>query len=216
MPTWETSTQRGTHRAMNLLRRLGEELRVARLTAGLSSRRVGELSRISHTQVIRIERGIAPHIDIDVLARVAAAVGHEISLRIYPSTTPIRDAAHLALLARFAARIGQLVRWRTEVPVPAPGDPRSADGYIEGAAFDAIVEAATRLFDVQAVERRLRAKQRDLGATRAILLVADTRHNRNVLASVHDLSDRFPVGTRACLAALARGRDPGGDCLVIL
>jgi hypothetical protein len=93
---------------------------------------------------------------------------------------------------------------------------RNADGVAEGAAFDAIVEAETRLHDVQGVERRLRAKQRDLGATRAILLVADTRHNRTVLATFDQLAGRFPVGTRACLAALAKGRDPGGDCLVIV
>jgi transcriptional regulator with XRE-family HTH domain len=216
MPTWETSSQRAARRAITLLRRVGEELRVARQIAGLSSRRVAALSGISHTQVLRIERGVAPHVDVDVLARMAASVGHDLSLRIYPSTTPVRDAAHLALLARFAARIGKLVRWRTEVPIPEAGDPRSADGFVEGSAFDAIVEAETRLHDVQAVERRLRAKQRDLGATRAILLVADTRHNRKLLASFGFLADHFPIGTRACLAALARGRDPGGDCLVIL
>jgi hypothetical protein len=30
------------------------------------------------------------------------------------------------------------------------------------------------------------------------------------------LHDEFPIATRACLAALGRGDDPGGDCLVIL
>ena len=79
-----------------------------------------------------------------------------------------------------------------------------------------MIEAETRLNDVQAAERRLRAKQRDLGTTRAILLVADTRHNRAVINHVPDLSTQFPIGTRACLAALGRGEDPGGDCLVIL
>ena len=61
-----------------------------------------------------------------------------------------------------------------------------------------------------------RAKQRDLGAKRAILLVADTRHNREVIRQVPDLRREFPISTRACLAALGRGEDPGGDCLVIL
>jgi hypothetical protein len=147
---------------------------------------------------------------------MAAAVGHELSIRIFPATTAVRDAAHLALLARFAARLSKLIRWRTEVPVPLPGDLRSADGIADGPGFDAIVEAETRLHDVQAVERRLRAKQRDLGAKRAILLVADTRHNRAVIADVPDLAQRFPIGTRAAMLALGRGEDPGGDCLVIL
>jgi hypothetical protein len=87
---------------------------------------------------------------------------------------------------------------------------------VAGTDFDAVVEAETRLDDVQAIERRLRGKQRDLGAKRAILLVADTRHNRAVIAQVPDLAERFPIGTRAALHALSRGEDPGGDCLVIL
>ena len=216
MPTWNNPAQRGAQRARVLLRRLGEELHDARMVAGMSSRRAGELAGISHMQVIRIERGIAPHVDLEVLARLAAVLGHEVSLRIHPIRTAVRDAAHLALLARFAARLGRGITWRTEVPIPLPGDARSADGVAAGGGFDAVVEAETRLHDVQATLRRLRAKQRDLEATRAILLVADTRHNRAVTAAVPDLLRQFPVGTRACLAALAKGRDPGADCLVIL
>jgi hypothetical protein len=49
-----------------------------------------------------------------------------------------------------------------------------------------------------------------------ILLVADTAHNRHVLRLHPELRERFPVCTRKCLAALARGEDPGGDCLVLL
>ena len=64
--------------------------------------------------------------------------------------------------------------------------------------------------------RGLRSKQRDIGAKRAILLVADTRHNRAVIGAVPELRDEFPISTRVCLPALGRGEDPGGDCLVIL
>jgi hypothetical protein len=100
--------------------------------------------------------------------------------------------------------------------MPIPGDLRSADGTVVGTDFEAIVEAETRLSDVQAVERRTRAKQRDLGSRRAILLVADTRHNRTVIRELDAMRDRFPVSTRGCLAALGESRDPGGDCLVVL
>jgi transcriptional regulator with XRE-family HTH domain len=191
---------------------------MARLAAGLSSRAVGALAGISHVQVIRIERGQAPHVDIETLGKLAGVVGHELSLRIHPIGPPVRDKAHIALLERFAARLGPDVTWRTEVPIPLPGDLRNADGVatVTTNDFDAIVEAETRLHDVQETERKLRAKQRDLGTTRAILLVADTRHNRRVIAAVPDLQRQFPVGTRSCLAALKAGRDPGADCLVIL
>ena len=102
------------------------------------------------------------------------------------------------------------MRWHTEVPIPIDADLRSADGMARGPGFSAIVEAETRLHDVQATERRLRAKQRDLGATRAILLVADTRHNRAVLRDVPQLREQFPIGARACLAALGEVRTPAG------
>ena len=105
---------------------------------------------------------------------------------------------------------------RTEVPVPIDGDHRSADAVIDTRNFAALVEAETRIDDIQALERRISLKQRDLRLVRVILLVADTRHNRDVIRRVPALRERFPVTTRACLSALARGRDPGGDALVII
>ncbi len=182
----------------------------------MSSRDVARHTGISHTQVIRIERALAPHVDVDVLARMASVLGHELGMAIHPIGAPVRDKAHLSLLGRFAARLHPSINWRTEVPIPIPGDLRSADGVAEGRTFDAVIEAETRLDDVQAAERRLRTKQRDLGSRRAVVLVADTRHNRAVVRAIPILSEQFPIGTRACLAALARGDDPGGDCLVIL
>ena len=216
MPTWESTRHRAARRARFLLVRVGDELRKARIGAGLSTRHVGAMVGISHTQLQRIEAGAAPHVDIDLLARFAAVVGCELSMGIHPVGAPFRDKAHIGLLGRFAARLGPAVDWRTEVPMPIPGDLRSADGVATTADFGAIVEAETRLDDVQAAERRLRSKQRDLGVPRAILLVADTRHNRQVIDEVPALRHGFPIDTRRCLGALSRGDDPGGDCLVIL
>jgi transcriptional regulator with XRE-family HTH domain len=216
MPTRETAIQRAARRTMTLLRRIGDELHVARRSVGMSSREVGRRAGISHTYVLRIERGLAPRVDIAVLERMASVLGHELGMGIHPIGPPVRDKGQISLLGRFAARLHALMRWRTEVPVPLPGDLRSADGVANTQAFDAIVEAETRLDDVQAAVRRLLSKQRDLGAKRAILLVADTRHNRIVIDQVPDLRHQFPIDTRHCLAALGRGEDPGGDCLVIL
>lgn len=126
------------------------------------------------------------------------------------------DRAHLALLGRLRERIGPGLRWWTEVVIPIAGDHRSADAVIGGPGFEVLVEAETHLYDVQALERAIAAKQRDLGTTRALLLVADTRHNRREVSQVEEIRLRLGIGTRACLASLARGRDPGGDALVIL
>jgi len=102
------------------------------------------------------------------------------------------------------------------VPIPLAGDWRSADAVIEGPSVRALVEAETRLHDIQAIERRIAAKQRDLILPRCVLLVLDSRYNRDVVAGTPRLRDRFPVGTRAAMTALAMSRDPGGDCLVLL
>ncbi|HEY7600782.1 MAG TPA: helix-turn-helix transcriptional regulator, partial [Candidatus Limnocylindrales bacterium] len=206
----------GRRRATYLLRRLGEELRLLRVAAGASTRRVGGMLGISHTQVRRIEAGLAPRVDIDLLARMASILGGELSLSVHPHGPPVRDKGHIALLARFAARLAATISWRTEVPIPLPGDPRSADGVAGGTNVDAVVEAETRLDDVQAVVRRLRAKQRDLGTRRAILLLADSRHNRAIVREIPALRDEFPVVPRACLLALRRDEDPGGDCLLLM
>ena len=100
--------------------------------------------------------------------------------------------------------------------MPIVGDRRSADLVIRVASLDILVEAETRLDDVQATERNISGKQRDLAAERVVLLVADTRHNRDVIRRVPELHARFPVDTRTCLTALKHGIDPGGDSLVIL
>jgi hypothetical protein len=100
--------------------------------------------------------------------------------------------------------------------MPNVGGRRSGDAMIDGVDWDALVEAETVLADLQLVERKAAAKQRDLGARRLILLVADTRHNREVLGLHPELRERFPIGTRTCMARLAKALDPRGDCLVVL
>lgn len=100
--------------------------------------------------------------------------------------------------------------------MPIAGDLRSGDGMIDGIFGSILVEAETRLTDFQSVERKAMLKKRDLSADGVILLVADTPNNRRVLELHQELRERFPISTRMCLAALGRGEDPGGDCLVIL
>jgi hypothetical protein len=61
-----------------------------------------------------------------------------------------------------------------------------------------------------------RAKQRDLGCRRLILLLTDSRYHRDLLRRHPDLIEEFPVSARVGLRALAEGRDPGGDMIVLL
>jgi transcriptional regulator with XRE-family HTH domain len=214
--TRESARERGIRRAAYLLRRIGEDLRRARTAAGLSARLVAATAGISHGHLRQIERGLARHVEVDVLARIASVVGMELNLSAFPVASPLRDRAHLALLERLRARLHASWRWLSEVVMPIPGDRRSADATIENEQCDAMIECETHLDDIQALEREISAKARDLGCRRVIVLVLDSRHNRAVIRSTPELQRRFPIGTRAALGALARGDDPGGDCLIVL
>ncbi len=65
--------------------------------------------------------------------------------------------------------------------MPVSGDRRSVDALQQEATFDAMFEAETRVDDVQALIRRIRSKQRDLGCSRVVLLLSDTRHHRELI-----------------------------------
>ncbi|OGO57857.1 MAG: hypothetical protein A2Z32_07125 [Chloroflexi bacterium RBG_16_69_14] len=216
MPTHDRAIHRGQRRGRLLVQRVGAEFLVGRLAAGLSQRALGHMVGVSHTMIGRIERGETPSLSIELAAKIAAVLGLELSVGLHPAGPPVRDRAHLALIERMHSRVSPAIRWRTEVAIPIAGDPRSADVVITGTGFGVLVEAETRLFDVQALERRIGAKQRDLGLERVVLLLADTATNRRAVARIPELARRFPVSARACLHALALGRDPGGDAIVFL
>ncbi len=216
MPIYERAAERGARRGRFLLNRAASELLTARIGAAMSQRELGRLLGVSHSRVGRAERGEPDQLTIELAARMAAVLGLQLSVSLYPDGDPVRDAGHLALMDRFRARLPSAVTVRTEVPIPIDGDRRSADLVLSGTGFRVLVEAETRLDDVQAFARRLSAKQRDLGISRAILLVADTRHNREVIRRYPAIGERFPTSMRACLAALTRGDQPAGDALVIL
>jgi transcriptional regulator with XRE-family HTH domain len=200
-----------------LCRRLGDALMSARISVGLSVREVARRTGVSADTIRRVERGDAAAFSIDTLTHLGEVLGLELAASFYPAGDPVRDRAHLALLGRLRRRLGAGVRWRTEVAMPIAGDLRSGDAVLGlERGGDALVEAETHLGDLQLIERRSAAKQRDLGAARLILLVSETRHNRAVIRLHPELKERFPVDTRACLRHLARGEDPGGDALVIL
>ena len=216
MPGRDSVAALGARRSALLRQRIASELANARFNGGLSLREVARKVGTSVDRLKRAERGEPNVLTIDLAARVAPVMGLQLAASLFPNGDPVRDRAQLRLLDRFTARLHASLSWRTEVPMPIPGDLRGADGVIGSGFGSIIVEAESRLSDLQAVERRALLKKRDLGADRLILLIADTPNNRKVLELHPELRERFLIGTRKCLAALARGEDPGGDCLVVL
>jgi transcriptional regulator with XRE-family HTH domain len=200
------------------------ELKGARLNAALSQMDVSNAAGMSRPQYGRIERGLSPQVSIATLCRIAAVLGLDASLRFYPAGDPIRDAPQLALLERLHARCHPTLTWRTEVPFPRSGDPRAWDAVIRGFSSPTghqhvrgAIEAETRPVDVQALDRKLALKERDGGADWLILLLADTRHNRALLAGPGaTLKARFPLDGRRALELLGAGVDPGANAVILL
>lgn len=181
MPARERTSEGGASRGRRLVADLGRDLRTARVSHGLSQEAVARAVGISDSRVSLIERGRVLSVSVLAVARLGAAVGLELSGRFFPSGQPIRDAAHLALLAKLRTHVSDALRWATEVPLRRPGDQRAWDALIIAAAFSIGVECETRLHDVQALLRRLALKKRDGEVTRLVLVLADTRWNRAVV-----------------------------------
>lgn len=183
----------------------------------MSLAEVGRATGMSYSQVGRIERAAHPSVSILQLARIASVVGLDLSVRIYPNGSPLRDKAHLMLIQRFRDRLSPNLSVRTEVPLPIAGDLRAWDLMILGAGEPIGVEAETRLTDLQALERKVALKMRDGGIGRVVVVVAATRGNRLALRQAGTALDAsFPIAGRVALQALAKSRDPGGSSLILV
>ena len=101
--------------------------------------------------------------------------------------------------------------------MPIAQDQRAADAVIRAGGAVILVEAFTRMADAQAQIRAVFLKARDMEIGRVIILVAATHANRRALVEASELiAADFPIGTRAALAALSAGRDPGANGIVVL
>jgi transcriptional regulator with XRE-family HTH domain len=199
------------------LQRIGRELRLARITGGKTQRWIAGQIGTSQSRISIVERGRCPSATIVQLTRHAASVGMRLHVGAYPGGRRLVDGPQLALLNRLRARLAAIWRWEQEVPIPIDGDLRAADARLTAGDCGIVVEAITRLADVQAQTRAAQLKRRDLRAQRLIMLLAATTANRRAIREAGAaLIDAFPIATRAALEALAAGRDPGGDALILL
>ncbi len=219
MTNRERAVVRGMRRGEQQSRQVGSELREARLRAGLSQQRVADVTGIARSTVERIELGHAQNVSIRGASILAAAVGLDLVARTYPGGSPIRDVAQVSLLRRLRDRLGPDWSWRYEVPIALLNDQRAWDAVIEHkrTRVAIMVEAETRLRDVQDLLRRVSLKRRDASARRLILLIGGTRTNREVVRAIgEELRASLPCPPRRALRALALGRDPGEDVLLML
>ena len=206
---------RGARLGKSIVSALGEELRRGRVAAGLPQAGVCTALGMSESKYSRIERGKSPSVSVYDLARALAVVGLELSARVYPKGSPLRDGGHLGALERFGSSVGSPLVWATEVALPGYGDLRSWDGFIRGDGVRIGVECEMRPTDWQELDRRISRKRRDGGVDHVVLLLPNTRSNRAFVRN-HAMTLRatYPVDGREALRALREGRNPGGSAVM--
>jgi transcriptional regulator with XRE-family HTH domain len=207
---------RATRRIEGDLRRALAEVAAGRRLAGLSLRAVETATGVSKSAVDRLEAYRGSTVDLVALAAVAAAVGQDLRLQVFPAGDPIRDGPQQRLLERLHVQLPVTVSWRTEVTLGIEGDLRAWDAEIRGGGWRCHVEAETVLDDIQALERRLARKRRDAGGGHVILLVAATLRNRSALAAAPAAFGGFSRDARRVLRALRAGADPGCDAILLI
>ncbi len=167
----------------------------------------------------RIESGNVEKLTLLETNRIAAILGLNPSVRLYPAGAPIRDAGHADRLQRFIAPIAKPMKCRLEVPLPViEGRPelRAWDVVIFGEGQRTAIELEMRLRDVQAVIRRIDLKRRDDPTEHFLLLIADTRTNRLVLAEYAGLFVDWPrLKPSAVRRALEAGQHPGTGIVLV-
>jgi len=208
----ERAFDRGSRHGQRLLQTVADELQGQRLASGLSQDRVATAVHLSRSTVSRIETGKRHATSVVEISQVAAVLGLDLVVRLYPGGEPLRDTAQLGHIQTLLVDLGHPLRNRTEVPLPpTPGrlELRAWDAVIEGGAMRTTIEVEMRIRDSQALERRISLKLRDDPTDRFLLVVADTRTNRRVFADHRDLFPDLPRLVRAAgLAAVRDGQHP--------
>lgn len=218
MPARDDPQVRGRRAARRSLAEVAADLRTTRLALGLSQSTVASAAGISRSYAGRLERSEVAAPNVDHLASIAAALGLRLRFALYPDGEPVRDRVQLQLLDRLRTRIHPTIAWRTEVPIPLPGDRRAWDAVAMADDGWTGIEAISRLGVVDATLRSVNQKQRDdPRIARVVLAIADTVRNRGALRSaITSVRAEYPLDTRTVLAAWGAGQSPSLSGIVLI
>jgi transcriptional regulator with XRE-family HTH domain len=221
MTTRETRVHRGRRRGQGLVARAIAELRDARLTAGLSQSAVAHELGLAQANLWRLEAGQVSEVTLVRLSELASVLGLEVSVGLHPIGDPIRDKGQLACAQRFNLILSD--RWRAtdETLLPGAGEQRAWDKLLRlvGETTRCLVGAdiESRVWDVQALVRRTRLRERDGRVDHILLVLADTAHNRRVVDELRAaLGPDYATSPRAILRALREGRPLAGSGVVLI
>jgi len=205
MPAVERLVGIGSRRADRALASLAEEFRDKRVEIGLSQQQVALAAGISRLSYLRIERGSMSNLQIVTASRVAAVLGLELAVRAYPGAGSMRGAAHTARLSSVMQHVAPPLSFANEVPLPQgperPFEQRAWDAMVSGRDKRTGFEMEMRIRDGQALDRRIELKRRDDPVDGVVLLLADTKTNRDAIDGNPGL---FPNLVRLTFRELAR------------
>jgi transcriptional regulator with XRE-family HTH domain len=122
----------GSRRAVTVARTLAEDLRRLREDAGVSQRALARASGVDQSVISRAEADLEVP-GLETYARLAAALGADLSARLYPNTGPAIRDRHQARIVRALIR-GLHDRWRVW---PEIGVRQPVRGWIDAVLVDA-------------------------------------------------------------------------------
>lgn len=167
----------------------------------------------------RIENGRVPKLTILEVDRIASVLGLAPSIRLYPAGPAVRDAGQVLRLQAFLGDVRPPLSYRIEVPLPSQDDrvdARAWDAMLYGTGLRTAIEFEMRLRDIQALLRRVDLKRRDDPTDSFVLLVADTRANRRILAEFAGMFVDLPRLRRGAVrSALGSGSHPPTGILLV-
>lgn len=206
------------------MRNLAETLIGLRLDAGLSRGAVAQTAGISRPYLSAIEAGLRTP-TLEVLASLGAALGGDLSVRIYPGTGPaLRDHLQVPITEALLAVADPSWRPRLEVGIPPP-----ARGYADLVLHDparrqaVVAEVHSQLRRLEQQLRWGQAKAEAIGSTLSaetqmccLLVLRSTETNRGFVArDPHVFTAAFPVRAVDAYDALRHPTEPWpGDALL--
>jgi transcriptional regulator with XRE-family HTH domain len=219
VPSASRAFDRGTQLARRHVSEIAEEFRERRLALGRSQEVVAEACQISRVHYSQIENGQVPKLTILEVDRIASVLGLAPSIRLYPSGPAVRDAGQLLRLQAFLDDVRPPLTYRIEVPLPPQDDrtdQRAWDAVLYGGGRRTAIELEMRLRDIQALVRRIDLKRRDDPTNAFLLLIADTRANRRILAEFAGMFVDLPrLKPSVVRAALESGKHPPTGLLLV-
>ena len=204
-----------------LVARLIREARDARQATGLTHGEVAQAIGVARSNVTRLEAGRRQDIGIVELSEIASVLGYEVSVGLHPIGDPVRDKGQLACGRRFSALLSDSWRVTDETLLPGAGEQRAWDKLLRLVGttprYLVGVDIESRVWDVQAMVRRTRQRERDGQVDHIVIVLADTAHNRRIADELRlALGSQYTTSSRAVFRQLRAGEPIAGSAVILV